>query len=491
MPFVLNNREEKMLVPVVLSGGVGARLWPVSREDHPKPFIKLGDGQSLIQKTFQRVAAFTGVEEILTVTNRDYYFQALDEFCELPVSQTAHLEFLLEPCGRNTAPAIAMAAHYVAEKFGDAAQLLVLPADHLIEEQDLFAEAVKTAQQLALKGLLVTFGLKPSHPDTGFGYIEAGESFADAMTVEVQTACHVRTFAEKPSMDVAEKYVASSNFLWNAGIFCFTAGSFLSALKKTAPDVSQAVADCWQQVTRKAGQIYIPEETFSQVPNISVDYAVMEKAENVAVVGCDIGWSDVGSWTALSGLTIADDNGNRIEGEGLIFDSRNCYVRSEDRLVTTLGVDNLVVIDTCDALLIADKVKVQNVKDIVQSLKKTGHPAYKTHNTVHRPWGTYTELEQGDRFKIKRIVVKPGASLSLQMHYHRCEHWIVVSGTAKVVNGEKEIILNTNESTFIPSGEKHRLENPGKVPLVLIEVQSGEYLEEDDIVRFEDVYGRN
>lgn len=480
-----------MLIPVILSGGIGARLWPVSREAHPKPFMKLPDGQSLIQKTFQRVADFSDVAEIVTVTNRDYYFQALDEFCAMPISQTTRLEFLLEPCGRNTAPAIALAAQYVAEKYGHEANLLVMPADHLIERQETFAQAVDVASQLAEQGKLVTFGLQPDRPETGYGYIEKGESFAGLTTTEGLTVCSVKNFVEKPSRKTAEHYLACGNFLWNAGIFCFSAGAFLDALEQTSPDVFEAVSHCWQQVTRTAGQIHIPQSIFTEVPDISVDYAVMEKAENVAVIGCDLGWSDVGSWSSLGDLTPADDQGNRIVGRGLAFASRNCTIHSENRLVTTLGVENLVVVDTPDALLVADKDKVQDVKQIVQKLKAEGHPAYRTHNTVHRPWGTYTEIERGDRFKIKRIVVKPGASLSLQMHHHRSEHWVVVNGTARVVNGTKDNLLSINESTYIPIGEKHRLENPGKVPLVLIEVQSGEYLEEDDIVRFDDIYGRN
>jgi mannose-1-phosphate guanylyltransferase/mannose-6-phosphate isomerase len=453
--------------------------------------MKLHDGQSLIQKTYQRVLGLSDLKEIVTVTNRDYYFQALDEFTEMPESEAISLSFILEPCGRNTAPAIAMAAYYAAEKFGSDVQLLILPADQLIDKQETFIKAVKVAQELAASGHLVTFGLQPSHPDTGFGYIESGNVIDVTVETDGLSACKVKTFAEKPSLPLAKQCVASGKFLWNAGLFCFSAGTFLDSLQQTAPEVYQGAMDCWQQITRAGGMVQIPEETFLQIPAISVDCAVMEKATNVAVVGCDLGWSDVGSWTALSDLTDADANGNRISGEGMVFDSRNCYIRSEDRLVATLGVDDLVVVDTSDALLIANKNRVQDVKNIVQELKVAGHSAYRTHSTVHRPWGTYTELEQGDRFKIKRIVVKPGASLSLQLHHHRCEHWIVVSGTAKVVNGDQDLILNINESTYIPSGAKHRLENPGKIPLTLIEVQSGEYLEEDDIVRFEDIYGRN
>jgi mannose-1-phosphate guanylyltransferase len=466
-------------------------LWPVSRASYPKPFIKLQDGESLIQKTFKRASRQKGAAEILTVTNRDYYFQTQDEFADLALKPSLSLEFLLEPFGRNTAPAIALAALHVAQKFGGDAKLLILPADHIINDEEAFSRAVQIAVDLADAGQLVTFGLKPEHPDTGFGYIEKGDDFANIDCSATFSASMVKTFAEKPDLETAQTYVDSGTFLWNAGIFCFRADIFLEALEQCSPDIFSATNDCFARLSNDFGPVQISSEMFSQVPNISVDYAVMEKAKNVAVVGCDIGWSDVGSWASLSEHVPKDQFNNSIEGEGLAFDSHNCYIHSEDRLVATLGVRDLVVIDTSDALLVADKNRTQDVKQVVQYLKDEDHPAYRTHNTVHRPWGTYTELEQGERFKIKRIVVKPDASLSLQMHYHRCEHWIVVSGTARIVNGEEEILLKTNESTFIPSGEKHRLENPGKVPLVLIEVQSGEYLEEDDIVRFDDVYGRH
>ncbi len=479
-----------MLVPVILSGGVGSRLWPVSRETHPKPFMPLADGQSLIQKTFQRVAGFKGVSEIVIVTNQEHYFQTLDEFSALGLDQSLRLEFLLEPFGRNTAPAIALAAFYVAEIFGPDATLLVLPADHVIDKQDVFEAAVLQAKELAAQGYLVTLGLKPQQPDTGFGYIEVGATIPVMTTLDNLTTNVVQSFAEKPSLDTAKQYVAAGNYLWNAGIFCFSAATFLAALQQHAPDVYAGSEKCWQSSTMQCAARRIDAESFSTVPNISIDYAVMEKAVNVAVVGCDMGWSDVGSWAAMSDMLVADADGNRVDGEAILVDSHDSYIRAADRVIAAVGIKNLIIVDTPDALLVVDKHNVQDVKQVVQRLKASGHPCYKTHSTVHRPWGTYTELEQGERFKIKRIVVKPGSSLSLQMHYHRCEHWVVVSGTARIVNGDKEILLNTNESTFIPSGHKHRLENPGKVHLVLIEVQSGEYLEEDDIVRFDDIYGR-
>ncbi|MEA3465941.1 MAG: mannose-1-phosphate guanylyltransferase/mannose-6-phosphate isomerase [Thermodesulfobacteriota bacterium] len=479
-----------MLISIVLSGGVGARLWPVSRETYPKPFIKLADGRSLIQKTFERVANFEAVNEILTVTNRDHFFQTLDEFASLPMSKTTKLEFLLEPTGRNTAPAIAMAALYVSEHFGSETVMLVLPADHVIEKQPVFERAVKKARDLAEQGLLVTFGLNPKQPDTGFGYIEVGEPIDVADVSDSITAHKVKSFAEKPTMEIAEKYVASGDYLWNAGIFCFTAKAYLDALDVHAAEIYRGAEKCWQASSAQTSPLLMDKTLFATIPDISIDYAVMEKASNVAVVGCDMGWSDVGSWSALSELIPADAAGNRVEGEAVLVDSQDNYIRSEGRLVAAVGIKDLIVVDTSDALLVASRHHVQDVKKIVQKLKFEGHCSYRSHDTVHRPWGTYTELEQGNRFKIKRIVVKPGAALSLQMHYHRCEHWVVVSGTARIVNGDEEILLKTNESTFIPIGHKHRLENPGKTPLVLIEVQSGEYLQEDDIVRFDDVYGR-
>jgi len=365
-----------------------------------------------------------------------------------------------------------------------------LPADHVIEKQATFEHAVANATQLAKQGYLVTFGLTPQQPDTGFGYIQVGDLMTSIDVADSITAHHVKSFAEKPTIDIAKQYVDSGDYLWNAGIFCFTAQTFLDALENHAKEVFQSSVECWQASKSSTSPIQMAENLFSVIPDISVDYAVMEKALNVAVIGCDMGWSDVGSWTALGGFVPADINGNRVEGEAVLIDSHDNYLRADGRLLAAVGVEGLIIVDTPDALLVASKEHVQDVKKVVEKLKEQGHACYRTHDTVHRPWGTYTELECGDRFKIKRIVVKPEATLSLQMHYHRCEHWVVVSGTAKVINGEQEIILKTNESTFIPSGHQHRLENPGKIPLVLIEVQSGEYLQEDDIIRFDDMYGR-
>lgn len=471
------------LIPTILCGGAGSRLWPVSRELHPKPFIRLADGQSLLQKAWLRGAALPDVAEVLTVTNRELFFKTEDEYRE--AAGTSHKglanSFILEPFGRNTAPAIAAAALQVAAIHGEDALMLVLAADHLIADQTAFASAVAQATQLAQQGKLVTFGIQPEAPETGYGYIEA-----DGNTV--------LRFVEKPSLEKAQEYLATGRYLWNSGMFCFAAGAMLREMAQHCPAILTATRACIEQASKATGkgfsQIEITPDTFAQVPDDSIDYAVMEKSRNVAVVPCSIGWSDIGSWSAVGDLTAPDCKGNRIEGEVQLHDVNNCYIQSNERMVGAVGVSNLIIVDTPDALLVVDRSRAQDVKHVYASLKAQGHDAHKLHRTVHRPWGTYTVLEEGPNFKIKRIEVKPGASLSLQMHHHRSEHWVVVSGAAKVTNGDHEILIKANESTYIPAGHKHRLENPGVVDVVMIEVQSGEYLGEDDIVRFQDNYGR-
>ena len=475
------------LIPVILSGGVGSRLWPVSREAHPKPFMTLPDGQNLIQKTFLRAAALSGVSEILTVTNRDLLFKTEDEYRTVNAGSIAQ-SFVLEPFGRNTAAAVAMAALQLKDSHGSEAHMLVLAADHLIQNEAAFAQTVAKAVQLSAEGYLVTFGITPQYPETGFGYIEAGSS------INAGGGLRVERFVEKPDLQTAEAYLAAGNYLWNSGMFCFKVGAVLDAFTQHAPDVIAAVTDAVERSRLTTADRYrclsLDPEAFANVPDISIDYALMERSDKVVTIACDIGWSDIGSWNAVSELTPEDQNGNRFEGEVMSYEARNNYVNSEDRLTALVGVQDLLVIDTPDALMIAHKDHAQDVKHIVTQLKKSGHTLHQLHQTVHRPWGTYTTLENGERFKIKRIVVKPKASLSLQMHHHRSEHWIVVSGMAVVVNDDQELMLNTNESTFIRAGHRHRLSNPGVIDLVLIEVQSGDYLGEDDIVRFEDVYGR-
>ena len=491
------------IIPTVLCGGAGSRLWPVSRALHPKPFIRLKDGQSLLQKAFQRGAAVADVTEVLTVTNRELFFKIQDEYMEVN-QQGIQTSYILEPFGRNTAGAIAIAALHVAARYGDDAVMLILAADHLIQQQEAFLAAVTRAVTLARIGCLVTFGIQPESPETGYGYIEVNVD--SPMMLEQNTALpvgfHVQRFVEKPNLSCAEAYLTSGNYVWNAGLFCFTAGSVLEKMTRVCPDIVTCARACLQ-VSMPACmsnplRIDLDSASFGLVPDVSFDYAVMEPLSMLsvempsalAVVPCSIGWSDIGSWGALGDLSEPDSEGNRVLGEVILKDTVNCTIHSRDRLVGTVGVDNLIIVDTPDALLVADKARVQDVKYLYDALKAQGHQVHKLHRTVHRPWGTYTVLEEGERFKIKRIEVKPGASLSLQMHHHRSEHWIVVQGMAQVINGDRTFLVGINESTYIPAGHKHRLENPGIRPLVMIEVQSGEYLGEDDIVRFEDNYGR-
>lgn len=477
------------LIPCIISGGAGTRLWPVSREALPKPFIRLEDGESLLQKTFQRAGGLNGAAAVLTVTHRDILFRTLDDY--RPANASAlPLEFILEPFGRNTAPAIAAAALRTLQSHGPEALLLVLPADHLIQDAAAFGQAVANASALANAGWLVTFGIRPTRAETGFGYLERGEDIGECGN----TGCKVARFVEKPDAGTARQYLESGRYLWNAGMFCFRVDVLLSELRTHAPDVLDAVSACLDASQNVKGPDYrycaLDDASFAQIPDISVDYALMERSGKVAVVPCELGWTDIGSWRALSELTAPDGDGNRLRGETVLHEVRDCFIQTEHRLVGAVGVQNLIVVDTPDALLIADAERSQDVRFLTTELKKRGHDAYRLHHTVNRPWGTYTVLEEGPRFKIKCILVHPGSTLSLQMHHHRSEHWVVVSGTARVCNGEREFLLCSNESTFIPAGNIHRLSNPGVIDLVVIEVQSGDYLGEDDIVRFEDIYGR-
>ncbi|MDH1055957.1 mannose-1-phosphate guanylyltransferase/mannose-6-phosphate isomerase [Aquipseudomonas alcaligenes] len=476
-----------MLIPVILSGGAGTRLWPVSREGQPKPFMTLPDGQSLLYKTYNRAASLLGHSgEIVTVTNRDYYFQSKDHFQAARLAQRGH--FILEPSGRNTAPAIALAALALRAMHGDGVVMVVMPADHLIRDMEAFGRTVKRAVALAEAGYLVTFGVVPTAPETGFGYIESGEQLDDC------GGAMVRRFVEKPDLDTAVHFLQSENYLWNSGMFCFSVGILLSEMELHAPELLSGAIACFEasQVSEAGGMLQreLSSEYFGSLADISIDYALMERSNRVAVLPADFDWSDIGSWSALSSLVEPDGESNRAAGQAIFIDTQRTYVQSEGRLVAAVGVSDLIVVDTADAILIAHADRAQDVRKVVKQLKDSEHESYRVHRTVARPWGAYTILEEGPRFKIKRIVVRPGAALSLQMHHHRSEHWIVVCGTAKVTNGESVCLISSNESTFIPAGHKHRLENPGRIDLVMIEVQSGEYLGEDDIVRFEDVYGR-
>jgi mannose-1-phosphate guanylyltransferase/mannose-6-phosphate isomerase len=464
-----------MLIPVILSGGAGTRLWPVSREAYPKPFMHIG-GKSLLAQAYERGLA-VGDQAPLIVTNHDYYFMSRDALAD----QAATPRYLLEPQGRNTAPAIALAAIWAAQN-GDPC-LLVMPADHLIADAAAFGVAVGHAVQLADSGALVLFGMRPTAPETGFGYIEMGDAISPHANV-------ARRFVEKPNAATAADYLAKGNYCWNSGIFCFKASAILGALAAHAPALLAAAQAVWKDSRQEGDKIELAA-AFAALENISIDYAVMEKAANIAVIPGDFGWSDIGSWNAVSDALAADADGNTASGPSVVMDSRNTHIESKDRLVVALGLDNLLVIDTPDALLVADKSRSQDVSKVVRHLKDAGNEVYRMPRTVARPWGTYTVLEEGPGFKIKRIVVKSGQSLSLQMHHHRSEHWVVVSGVANVRLDDTALVVNPNESTYIPIGVKHRLMNAGPADLVIIEVQCGSYVGEDDIVRFNDIYGRS
>ena len=453
---------------IILCGGSGTRLWPLSRTLMPKQFVKLFDRQSLFQHTVQRNQPLC--ERQLIVSNAEQYFIALDQLEEIQANQP--MTFLLEPVGRNTAPAIALACMSLDEN----EIVFVTPSDHLIKKNEAYAKAVEKAKILANKGHLVTFGIMPHYAETGFGYIEAdGEN--------------VRAFHEKPDIGTAKKYVEVGNYYWNSGMFCFKAEVFLKELQKYAPEIYEACLTAYRNAS-KENLIRVKHEDMLAIPDNSIDYAVMEMSDKVKVIPCDIGWSDMGSFDALYEELPKDEQGNTKHPHHIALHSQNNLIVSQDKTVATIDVEDLIVVDTGDALLISKKGSSQKVKEVVKTLKNNGSELPNVHLTVHRPWGTYTVLEDTPGYKIKRIVVKPGKRLSLQKHYHRNEHWIVVSGTATVTVGDRTYLVRPNESTYIKMGEVHRLANEGKIPVVLIEAQVGEYTGEDDIVRLDDDYKR-
>ena len=457
---------------IILCGGSGTRLWPISRALMPKQFIKLFNNESLFQLTLKRNLATC--ENYLVVSNAEQYFLATDQIDDLEsLMQGKKNQFLLEPIGRNTAPAIALACLALDKE----EIVLVTPSDHLIKDEDAYADVIKQATHLALNNNLVTFGITPEFAETGFGYIEAnGED--------------VQSFQEKPDKETAKKYLEAGNYYWNSGMFCFKAGVFLEELEKYAPEIYNASLQAHINIGGNSSVMRILHEDMNAIPENSIDYAVMEQSDRVKVVASSIGWSDLGSFDALANEYDKDTNGNTIDEQLIAMNSKDNFVYSSDRMITLADVDDLIVVDTPDALLVSRKGSSQKIKDIVQELKGRESELHHIHLTAHRPWGTYTILEESQNYKIKRIVVKPGKRLSLQKHYHRSEHWIVVSGTAVVIIGESKTLVKANESTYIPMGEMHRLENPGKIDVVLIEAQVGNYLGEDDIVRVEDDYRR-
>lgn len=474
-----------MLIPVILSGGAGTRLWPVSRSAYPKPFMRLADGESLLYKTLDRALAVADDGHVLTVTGRDYYFLTRDEYATHAQARLDRLPFLLEPAGRNTAPAILLAAQYAASHLSPDAVLLVLPADHLIRDLDRFAADVQRARALAEDGWLATFGIVPTHAETGFGYIRLGAAIAG------RDGHEVAAFVEKPQRETAEAYLAGGEHVWNSGMFCFRADALLDAAAAACPEVLAAARACQASATSFESPVEYQREAFLAQPDISIDYAVMEHAARRAVVPAGFDWSDIGSWKAVSELeTESDAHGNRVRGQAILVESSGCYIQGDTRMVAAVGVKDLVIVDTGDAVLVADRERAQQVKLVVDRLRAEKHDSAAFHRTVHRPWGSYSVLEDADDCKVKRLVVKPGHVLSLQKHHRRSEHWTVVKGTAKVRVGEREFLLQANESTYIPIDTLHRLENPTAEDIHLIEVQCGDYFGEDDIVRLEDRYGR-
>lgn len=469
------------MLSVILSGGVGSRLWPLSRGMYPKQLLCLADKElSMLQQTALRIDGVTDGSAVMVVCNEEHRFMVGEQLQGI-AKQDAKI--VLEPVGRNTAPAIALAA-FMAAEIDPNEVLLVMPADHVIGDVDGFHLAVESAVKLALNGSMVTFGVVPQSPEIGYGYIKAGDA------VEYG-GFNVAEFKEKPTLDVAKQYVESGDYYWNGGIFVFTAQTYLDELKKFEPQIYSAVEKSIAGAVPDLDFIRIDADAFSSSPAISIDYAVMERTEKAKVVPLDVGWNDVGSWSALWDVSDKDENGNAITGDVLISNTKNSHIYSESKLVSVVGVEDLVIVETDDAVLVTHRDESQNVKEIVKQLETLERSQINHHRKVYRPWGWYDSIDSGDRFQVKRIQVKPGAKLSVQMHYHRAEHWVVVRGTAEVLNGDKTTLLRENESTYIPIGVTHALRNPSETQVLeIIEVQSGSYLGEDDIVRFEDNYGR-
>ncbi|HEY8400085.1 MAG TPA: mannose-1-phosphate guanylyltransferase/mannose-6-phosphate isomerase [Cytophagaceae bacterium] len=466
------------MIPVILSGGSGTRLWPLSRGQFPKQFLPLVSNHTMLQETMLRLNNVEGMKAPITVCNEDHRFMMAEQLWEIGIKPSA---IILEPVGKNTAPAVALAA-LAAESEDDI--LLVLPADHVISDLEVFHNAIAQARVLAEQGRLVTFGIVPTEPETGYGYIKRDTS-------QQGEAFNVAAFVEKPDLNTARHYLESGDYFWNSGMFAFRADIFLQELNKFNPDILSACKRALDAAKVDLDFIRLDKAHFSVCPADSIDYAVMEKTDKAVVIPLDAGWNDVGSWSALWDVANKDQSGNAISGDVLTVDTENSFIRAENKLVATIGVRDLVIVETADALMVAPKDRVQEVKDIVAQLKQLKRSEAELHRKIYRPWGHYDSVDNGERYQTKRIVVKPGARLSVQKHHHRAEHWIVVKGTALVTKDGEKILLSENQSTYIPLGTVHCLENPGIIPLEMVEVQSGSYLGEDDIVRFEDSYGRN
>ncbi|MFA3778193.1 mannose-1-phosphate guanylyltransferase/mannose-6-phosphate isomerase [Yersinia sp. 1652 StPb PI] len=470
-----------MLLPVIMAGGTGSRLWPMSRELYPKQFLRLHGVNSMLQETVNRLEGIS-VREPVVICNEEHRFLVAEQLRQ--INKLSH-NIILEPVGRNTAPAIALAALNAISQ-GDDPIMLVLAADHIINNCNAYHQAIIGAIPFAKKDCLVTFGIVPTGPETGYGYIQRGESTVK----EALEAFSVKRFVEKPNSETAEQYINSGEYYWNSGMFMFRAKRYIQELEKFRPDILDACKAAMKDSDSDKDFITIDKDQFSACPDESIDYAVMEKTNNAVVVPLDAGWSDVGSWSALWDVSNKDKSGNATTGDTFLHDTQNCYINTDEKLVAAVGVDNLVIVSTKDAVLVVDKSKVQDVKKIVEYLKQTKRSEYRRHRETYRPWGRCDIVVNEQRFNVNRITVKPGGAFSMQMHHHRAEHWIVLSGTAKVTIGDKTFLITENQSTFIPIGSLHMLENPGKIPLELIEVQSGSYLGDDDIIRVKDHYGR-
>ena len=477
---------------LVLAGGSGTRLWPLSRKNYPKQFLKLNSDKSLLQQTVERLLKVYPPEDIVVMTNNKYKFHVLSDMNAL--SESKHLppvsNMILEPAGRNTAPAIALGIKYCLEKLGckEDEVLFISPSDHIIRPVEKFAGYIRLSEEIARKGQIVTFGIKPTRPETGYGYIKAGKpasSQADkraSLQADKPDARYfkVEKFAEKPDIKTAREYVNEGNYFWNSGMFAFSIGTMIKEFGKYAPGIKKMLDMSFDDLV----------SNFKNMPDISIDYAVAEKSNRIVILPLDLYWNDIGSWDSLYDAEDKDDMGNVRMGDTISIDTKDTLVISSKRLISTIGIEDCLIVDTDDAVLVAKKGETQKVREIVNKLKADNRKEALEHLTTYRPWGSYTVLEEGERYKIKRIVVNPGERLSLQMHYHRSEHWVVVRGAAKVTIGDKDIHIHENESAYVPKSTLHRLENPGRVPLEIIEVQNGEYVGEDDIVRVDDVYGR-
>ncbi|KDX34018.1 mannose-1-phosphate guanylyltransferase/mannose-6-phosphate isomerase [Escherichia coli] len=467
-----------MIIPIIMAGGSGTRLWPLSRSLYPKQFLSLINENSLLQETLKRLDGLNCLPPVI-VSNNEHRFIVAEQLRQFGVDD---FQIILEPVGRNPAPAVALAALKSLELHGDH-HMLVLAADHAIQDIEAFHAAVLAAEQESVDNKLVTFGIVPTKPETGYGYIKKGEQVKNSVF-------KVNSFVEKPDLETAKNYLEQKCYLWNSGMFMFKASVYLDELKKFRPDILAACKESLSSASTDLDFIRLNSDVFAECPDESIDYAVMEKTQDCVVIPLDADWSDIGSWTSLWEISEKDEHENVSHGDVINYNSRNNYIYSEGSLISTVGVNNLIIVQTKDALLVAQQDNVQDIKKIVEILKKQKRSEHISHREVYRPWGRYDSVERGDRYQVKRITVKPGECLSTQMHHHRAEHWVVVAGTAKVTCGERTFFVTENESTFIPIGTVHTLENPGKIPLEVIEIQSGVYLGDDDIVRLSDKYGR-